>query len=81
MSYRAIYAYAWDVADVGVSNFVAEAKALGLNTVTFAGSYHAGKFLGRKARPGRSISRKTAPLISASMRNATARSSRSKTAS
>jgi hypothetical protein len=53
MSYRAIYAYAWDVADVGVSNFAAEAKALGLNTVTFAGSYHAGKFLRPKARTGK----------------------------
>jgi len=53
MSYRAIYAYAWDIAEVGVSAFVAEAKALGLDTVTFAGSYHAGKFLRPKGKSGK----------------------------
>lgn len=53
MSYRAIYAYAWDVADVGVPDFVAEARALGLNTVTFAGSYHAGKFIRPKGTTGK----------------------------
>jgi hypothetical protein len=53
MTYRAIYAYAWDVAERGVADFVAEAKALGLNTVTFAGSYHAGKFIRPKGRSGK----------------------------
>jgi len=53
MSYRAIYAYAWDIAEVGVPDFVAETKALGLNTVTFAGSYHAGKFIRPKGRSGK----------------------------
>jgi hypothetical protein len=53
MSYRAIYAYAWDVAEVGVPSFVTEAKALGLDTVTFAGSYHAGKFLRPKGKRGK----------------------------
>jgi hypothetical protein len=53
MSYRAIYAYAWDIAEVGVPSFVAEAKALGLDTVTFAGSYHAGKFLRPKGKTGK----------------------------
>ncbi len=53
MSYRAIYAYAWDIAEVGVAPFVAEVKALGLNTVTFAGSYHAGKFIRPKGRSGK----------------------------
>jgi hypothetical protein len=53
MTYRAIYAYAWDVAERGVADFVPEAKALGLNTVTFAGSYHAGKFIRPKGRSGK----------------------------
>jgi hypothetical protein len=45
MSYRAIYAYAWDLAEAGVPAAVDEFRGLGLNTVTIAGSYHAGKFL------------------------------------
>lgn len=45
MSYRAIYTYAWDLAETGVTAAVAEFRALGLDTVTYAGSYHAGKFL------------------------------------
>ena len=53
MSYRAIYTYAWDIAEVGGSAFVAEAKAVGLDTVTFAGSYHAGKFLRPKGKGGK----------------------------
>jgi hypothetical protein len=53
MTYRAIYAYAWDVAERGVADFVPEAKALGLNTVTLAGSYHAGKFIRPKGRSGK----------------------------
>lgn len=42
---RAIYTYAWDLAEAGVGHAVADFRALGLNTVTLAGSYHAGKFL------------------------------------
>jgi hypothetical protein len=53
VSYRAIYAYAWDIAEVGVQPFVAEAKALGLDTITFAGSYHAGKFIRPKGKAGK----------------------------
>jgi hypothetical protein len=45
MSYRAIYAYAWDIEERGVSAFADEVRTLGLNTVTLAGAYHAGKFL------------------------------------
>ena len=44
-NYRAIYTYAWDLIDAGVEAAVLEFKSLGLNTVTMAGSYHAGKFL------------------------------------
>lgn len=45
MSYKAIYSYAWDLAEIGVGAAVDEFLALGLDTVTIAGTYHAGKFL------------------------------------
>ena len=45
MGYKAIYAYAWDLAETGVSEALDRFLALGLDTVTLAGSYHAGKFL------------------------------------
>ena len=45
MSYKAIYAYGWDLAETGVSEALDRFLALGLDTVTVAGSYHAGKFL------------------------------------
>lgn len=45
MNYRAMYAYPWDLADEGVSSVIERVEALGLNTITIAGSYHAGKFL------------------------------------
>jgi hypothetical protein len=53
MTYRAIYAYAWDVAEVGAAAFADEVLALGLDTVTFAGAYHAGKFLRPKGKAGK----------------------------
>jgi hypothetical protein len=53
MSYRAIYAYAWDVAEVGAQAFADEVRALGLNTVTLAGAYHAGKFIRPHGRNGK----------------------------
>ena len=49
MTYRAIYAYPWDIADRGVPESLAEIAALGLDTVTVAGAYHAGKFLRPRA--------------------------------
>lgn len=45
MTYRAIYTYAWDLAETGIATAVTEFHALHLDTVTIAGSYHAGKFL------------------------------------
>jgi hypothetical protein len=45
MGYKAIYTYAWDLAESGVSAALGRFGALGLDTVTIAGSYHAGKFL------------------------------------
>jgi len=53
MSYRAIYAYAWDIAEVGVAAFADEIRALGLDTVTLAGSYHAGKFIRPHGKTGK----------------------------
>src|SRR5579864_2884848 len=45
MGYKAIYTYAWDLADAGPANATRRFRSLGLDTVTIAGSYHAGKFL------------------------------------
>jgi hypothetical protein len=53
MSYRAIYAYAWDLAEIGVSSALERFGSLGLDTVTIAGSYHAGKFLRPHGRTGK----------------------------
>lgn len=53
IDYRAIYTYAWDLAEASVTESVAAFKGLGLNTVTLAGSYHAGKFLRPHGRSGK----------------------------
>jgi hypothetical protein len=53
MSYRAIYAYPWDLADEGVADVARAVEALGIDTVTVAGSYHAGKFLRPHGRSGK----------------------------
>jgi hypothetical protein len=51
--YRALYTYAWDLAETGVAGAVQEFKELGLNTITMAGSYHAGKFLRPHGKAGK----------------------------
>jgi hypothetical protein len=53
LSYHAIYAYPWDLADHGVEQVCREVETLGLDTITLAGSYHAGKFLRPHGRTGR----------------------------
>lgn len=53
MGYRAIYTYAWDLAEDGVADCVADFQRLGLDTVTIAGSYHAGKFLRPHGKAGK----------------------------
>ena len=53
MSYKAIYTYAWDLAEAGVGAATAEFRGLGLDTVTMAGSYHAGKFLRPHGKTGK----------------------------
>lgn len=44
-SYRSLYTYAWDIADIGVTQFVDEVLAMGITDVTLASAYHAGKFI------------------------------------
>jgi hypothetical protein len=53
MSYKAIYTYAWDLAESGVAAAVNEFRGLGLDTVTLAGSYHAGKFMRPHGKSGK----------------------------
>jgi hypothetical protein len=53
MSYKAIYTYAWDLAEEGVGKAADQFLKLGLDTVTMAGSYHAGKFLRPHGRTGK----------------------------
>jgi len=53
MGYKAIYAYAWDLAELGVSAALERFGSLGLDTVTIAGSYHAGKFLRPHGKTGK----------------------------
>lgn len=52
-AYGAIYAYAWDLAEGGAQEVLHEFKSLGLNTVTMAASYHAGKFLRPHGKHGK----------------------------
>jgi hypothetical protein len=53
MGYRAIYAYPWDIAETGARDAASQFKALGLDTITIAGSYHAGKFLRPHGKAGK----------------------------
>ncbi|HQZ14024.1 MAG TPA: hypothetical protein PK286_14165 [Devosia sp.] len=53
MSYNAIYGYAWDIAEAGVREAVDEFRQLGIDTVTLAGSYHAGKFIRPHGKRGK----------------------------
>jgi hypothetical protein len=53
LSYKAIYTYPWDLAETGVEAAVAEFRDFGLDTVTIAGSYHAGKFIRPHGKAGK----------------------------
>ena len=50
MSKLSMYSYSWDLAENGVTKSVEEFKKLGINAVTLASSYHAGKFLRPKSK-------------------------------
>jgi len=51
--YKSIYTYAWDLADEGLDEAIPHFRDAGLNTVTMAVSYHAGKFLRPHGRSGK----------------------------
>ena len=53
MSYKAIYTYAWDLVETGVEAAAKDFRNLGLDTVTIAGSYHAGKFMRPHGKAGK----------------------------
>jgi hypothetical protein len=53
MGYKAIYTYPWDLAETGIREAVGRFQSLGLDTVTVAGSYHAGKFLRPHGKAGK----------------------------
>ena len=78
MGYKAIYAYPWDLVETGLSAAIDRFQDLGLDTVTVAGSYHAGKFLRPHGRSGKVYFPEDARSISSPIRAVTARSSRSR---
>ena len=43
--YKALYTYAWDLADEGLDTVLERVREAGINTITLAASYHAGKFV------------------------------------
>ncbi|WP_395011718.1 hypothetical protein [Undibacterium sp.] len=45
MPYRSLYTYAWDIADIGVTQFIDDMLNMGITDVTVATAYHAGKFI------------------------------------
>ena len=45
MAYRSLYTYAWDIADIGVTQFIEDMLNMGITDVTVATAYHAGKFI------------------------------------
>ena len=51
--YKGIYAYAWDLADEGLEVALGRIRETGVNTITLAASYHAGKFLRPHGRSGK----------------------------
>ncbi|MCP4384635.1 MAG: hypothetical protein GY798_25010, partial [Hyphomicrobiales bacterium] len=53
MAEHAIYTYAWDLANLGVDQAVDDFRSRGLNTVTMASAYHAGKFMRPQGRNGK----------------------------
>jgi hypothetical protein len=53
MGYKAVYTYAWDLVEVDAAEAASRFRALGLDTITIAGSYHAGKFLRPHGKAGK----------------------------
>ncbi|ODT72198.1 MAG: hypothetical protein ABS75_05235 [Pelagibacterium sp. SCN 63-23] len=53
MSYKAILTYAWDFEEHGTASALSSFAEMGLDTVSLAGTYHAGKFLRPRGRSGK----------------------------
>lgn len=51
--YKGLYVYAWDLADEGLDEVLPRVRDAGLNTLTLAASYHAGKFLRPHGKSGK----------------------------
>lgn len=51
--YKGMYTYAWDLNEEGVETVLERYRSCGVNTITLAASYHAGKFLRPHARKRR----------------------------
>ena len=79
MSYRAIYAYPWNLADEGVSAVVDAVRALGIDTITSPAATTPASFSATDGKE-RSIFPTTARSISRPIRRVTAPSSRRSTA-
>ena len=43
--YKGLYTYPWDLADEKLDAVLERARGVGINTITLAASYHAGKFV------------------------------------
>ncbi|NJO32091.1 MAG: hypothetical protein HC869_02130 [Rhodospirillales bacterium] len=50
---KAIYAYAWDLADEGVAEVAARLRDVGADSIALATAYHAGKFIRPHGRSGK----------------------------
>jgi hypothetical protein len=53
MMYKALYTYPWDLADEGLETVLERVRPTGINTITLAASYHAGKFVRPHGRSGK----------------------------
>ncbi|MGH6921909.1 MAG: hypothetical protein ACREJ0_29935 [Geminicoccaceae bacterium] len=51
--YKAFYVYPWDLADEGLDTVLGRLRPIGINTITLAASYHAGKFLRPHGQSGK----------------------------
>lgn len=53
MGYRSLFCYAWDLAEVGTKAAAEDFAGKGINTITLATAYHAGKFLRPHGKAGK----------------------------
>ena len=51
--YKGFYVYPWDLADEGLDTVLGRLRPIGINTITLAASYHAGKFLRPHGQSGK----------------------------